>query len=64
VEGVLRGRRLIWLYENEDRELGLALGDIQSDRPARVVMSYSDVSGSDVNTDPRGRLIFTRVDPE
>jgi hypothetical protein len=62
VEGVLRGRRLIWLYENEDRELGLALGDIQSDRPARVVLSYSDVSGSDVNTDPRGRLIFTRVE--
>ena len=64
VEGVLRGRRLIWLYENEDRELGLALGDIQSDRPARVVLSYSDVSGSDVNTDPRGRLVFTRVKAE
>jgi hypothetical protein len=62
VEGVLHGRRLIWLYENEEREVGLALGDIQSDRPARIVMSYSDVSGSDINSDPRGRLIFTRVE--
>jgi hypothetical protein len=62
VEGVLRGRQLIWLYENEDRELGLALGDIQSDRPDRVVLSYSDLSESDVNSDPRGRLIFTRVE--
>lgn len=62
VEGMLRGRRLIWLYENEDRELGIALGDIQSDRPDRVVLSYSDLSNSDVNSDPRGRLIFTRVE--
>lgn len=64
VEGVVRGRRLIWLYENEDREMGLALGDIQSDRPARVVLTYSDLSGSDANSDPRGRLIFTRVEAE
>lgn len=63
VEGVLRDRRLIWLYENEEREMGLALGDIQSNRPDRVVLSYADVSGSDVNADPRGRLIFTRVEP-
>jgi hypothetical protein len=62
VEGVLRGRRLIWLYENEDREIGIALGDIQSDRPARVVLTYSDISDSDINEDPRGRLIFTRVE--
>jgi hypothetical protein len=62
VEGVVRGRRLIWLYENEDRELGIALGDIQSDRPDRVVLSYSDLSNSDANSDPRGRLIFTRVE--
>lgn len=62
VEGVLRGRRLIWLYENEDREIGIALGDIQSDRPERVVLTYSDISASDINDDPRGRLIFTRVD--
>lgn len=60
VEGVVRGRRLIWLYENEDRELGIALGDIQSDRPRRFVLSYSDLSQSDVNADPAGRLIFTR----
>ena len=64
VEGVLRGRRLIWLYENEDREIGIALGDIQSDRPARVVLTYSDISASDINDDPRGRLIFTRVEAE
>jgi hypothetical protein len=62
VEGVLRGRRLIWLYENEEREVGLALGDIQSDRPVRVVLSYSDLSETDTNSDPRGRLIFTRVE--
>jgi hypothetical protein len=60
VEAVVRGRRLIWLYENEDRELGIALGDIQSDRPHRVVLSYSDLSTSDVNSDPSGRLIFIR----
>lgn len=64
VEGVLRDRRLIWLYENGEREMGLALGDIQSDRPDRLVLSYSDVSGSDTNADPRGRLIFTRVEPK
>jgi hypothetical protein len=62
VEAVLHGRRLIWLYENEEREVGLALGDIQSDRPARVVLTYSDVSGSDTNSDPHGRLILTRVE--
>jgi hypothetical protein len=62
VEGVVRGRRLIWLYENEDREIGVALGDIQSDRPDRVVLIYSDLSGSDANSDPRGQLIFTRVE--
>jgi len=62
VEGVLHGRRLIWLYENEEREIGLALGDIQSDRPARIVLSYSDVSDTDSNSDPHGRLIFTRVE--
>jgi hypothetical protein len=64
VEGVLHGRRLIWLYENEDREIGIALADIQSDRPDRLVLTYSDVSASDVNDDPRGRLIFTRVEPK
>jgi len=63
VEGVLHGRRLIWLYENEDREIGIALGNIQSDRPDRIVLSYTDVSDSDVNADPRGRLIFIRVEP-
>jgi len=62
VEGVLHGRRLIWLYENEEREVGLALGDIQSDRPARIVLTYSDVSDTDSNSDPHGRLIFTRVE--
>jgi hypothetical protein len=62
VEGVLHGRRLIWLYENEDREIGIALVDIQSDRPARLVLTYSDISASDINDDPRGRLIFTRVE--
>lgn len=62
VEGVVRGRRLIWLYENEEREVGLALGDIQSDRPARIVLSYSDVSDTDTNSDPHGRVIFTRVE--
>ena len=62
VEGVLHGRRLIWLYENEEREVGLALGDIQSDRPARVVLTYSDVSDTDTNSDPHGKLIFTRVE--
>lgn len=61
VEGVLHGRRLIWLYENEDREIGIALVDIQSDKPDRLVLTYSDISASDINDDPRGRLIFTRV---
>jgi hypothetical protein len=42
----------------------VAFGDIQSDRPNRVVLNYSDLSGSDANDDPRGRLIFTRVDAE
>jgi hypothetical protein len=29
-----------------------------------VVLTYSDISAGDINTDPRGRLIFTRVEPE
>jgi hypothetical protein len=64
VEGLLHGRRLIWLYENEDREIGIALVDIQSDKPSRLVLTYSDISASDINDDPRGRLIFTRVESE
>jgi hypothetical protein len=56
--GVLKGRRLVWLYENERREMGIALGDIRS--PDRILLTYGDVLGSDLNADIQGRLIFTK----
>lgn len=60
VAGVLKQRRLIWLYENDRREMGMALGDIRADIPTRIIMTYGDVLGSDLNADIQGRLIFTR----
>lgn len=58
VLGVLKGRRLVWLYENDRREMGIGLGDIRS--PDRILLTYGDVLGSDLNADIQGRLIFTK----
>ncbi|HEX2187703.1 MAG TPA: hypothetical protein VHG51_02335 [Longimicrobiaceae bacterium] len=64
VVGVIKGRRLIWLYENARREMGFALGDVRSDHPDRIVLLYADVLGSDLNADVEGRLVLTRRDPD
>jgi hypothetical protein len=60
IEGVIRDRRIIWLYENDMREMGLALGTLPADRPDHFVLTYTDLMGSDLNHDPDGRLVFRR----
>ena len=42
---------------------GIALGDVQSNRPGRIVVTYGDVLGTDLNEDVQGRLVFTRRKP-
>ncbi|HEU0015276.1 MAG TPA: hypothetical protein VFQ45_16430 [Longimicrobium sp.] len=60
IQATLHERRLIWVYENEARELGLGMGTVATNRPDRIVFSYADISGADLNADPAGRLVFTR----
>src|SRR4051794_2294651 len=36
ITGIMKERRLVWLYENEHGEMGIALGDVQSNRPDRI----------------------------
>lgn len=59
---VLKGRRLVFLYENSRREMGIALGDIQSNKPKVFTIYYYDVLSSDTNNDPEGRIIFSRIE--
>jgi hypothetical protein len=61
--GIMKERRLVWLYENEQGEMGIALGDVRSDHPDRIVVTYGDVLGTDLNEDVQGRLVFTRRKP-
>jgi hypothetical protein len=63
ITGIMKERRLVWLYENEQGEMGIALGDVQSDHPDRISVTYGDVLGTDLNADVQGRLIFTRRKP-
>jgi hypothetical protein len=63
ITGIMKERRLVWLYENEQGEMGIALGDVQSDHPDRISITYGDVLGTDLNEDVQGRLVFTRRKP-
>jgi hypothetical protein len=63
ITGIMKERRLVWLYENELGEMGIALGDVQSNRPDRIVVTYGDVLGTDLNEDVQGRLVLTRRKP-
>ena len=63
ITGIMKERRLVWLYENEHGEMGIALGDVQSNRPDRIILTYGDVPGTDLNEDVQGRLVFTRRKP-
>lgn len=50
---------MVWLCENDLREMGIALGTVTADRPDRIVMTYADVLGGDLNADAQGSLVFT-----
>src|SRR5215213_2103822 len=56
---LLRGRRLIFLYETSTRNMGIALGDIVQDRPRQFRVVYYDALSTDTNADPQGTLVFT-----
>lgn len=58
ISGVIQAKRLIWLFENDRRELGLGLGDIRSHEEFR--MTCGDVLDNDIDTGIQGNLIFTR----
>ena len=57
----IRGRTIYFGYENIDRELGLAFGEVAEDRPEELFFDYHDCEGFDVNDDPRGRVYLRRV---
>ena len=60
VVGILKERRIIFLYENDQREIGIALGTIQENEPNSFAIYYYDIMSSDINQDPQGRVILSR----
>jgi len=58
---VLRDARLVFLYETSDRQIGIAMGDIQSDKPKTFSVSYFDVLSADTNDDLEGGIKFSRT---
>lgn len=58
VSGVIKEKRLIWLFENDRREMGIGLGDIRSDQ--EFVMTCGDVLGNELDAGIQGNLIFTK----
>ena len=57
---VLKGRRFVFLYENNRREMGIALGDIVDNHPNHFTVTYYDVLKSDYNQDPEGQITFSK----
>ena len=58
VSGVIKDKRLVWLFENNHREMGIGLGDIRSDQ--KFVMTCGDVLGNELDAGIKGDLIFTK----
>jgi len=60
VVGVIRDRRVYFIYENLHGESGIIRGLIPSDTPKALTLVYTDLVGHDRNGDPSGTLILTR----
>lgn len=58
--GVVRKRRIVFIYENSRREMGIVFGDIVDSQPEEFTTFYYDVLSTDTNNDPKGRLKFSR----
>jgi hypothetical protein len=60
VVGVIRDRRVYFIYENLHGESGIIRGLVPSDTPKALTLIYTDLIGHDRNDDPSGTLVLTR----
>jgi len=60
VAGVVRDRKVYFIYENLHGESGIIRGLVPNDKPNSLTLVYTDLIGHDRNDDPSGTLLLTR----
>ena len=60
VIGVISGREVYFFYKTAGGEQGVVQGQVPDDQPKRLILSYRDLNGFDLNGDPAGMMYLQR----
>jgi hypothetical protein len=55
-----QNKKIIFIYENDQKEIGVCVGNVLKDAPETFFMQYFDIASSDMNMDKEGRIDFSR----
>ena len=61
IAGMIRDRDIYLIYENLSGERGIIRGKVTTDEPKKLSLVYTDLVGYDLNADPTGYLVLTKV---